>query len=122
MSWEDADFASVRNAGLPAAKKLLGLGAIDDFSLDIFDKLLLGVNVKLYVNTLDMRPRGVLSDAEIGGNGVRAPATSELHENLRLARGEAMLDRPLLHARTHAATHFLLLLEVLLAGDRRRAL
>ena len=70
-----------------------------------------------------MRPRGVLSDAEIGGNGVCAPAAGKLHENLRLARSEAMLDRPLLHACAHAAAYFLLLLEVLLAGNsHRRAL
>ena len=82
------------------------------------------MDVKLYVNALDMRPRGVLSDTEIGGNSVCAPAAGKLHENLRLARGKAMLDCPLLHASTHAAAHLLLLLEILLASicNRHRAL
>ena len=117
MSWDNADSVSIRNAGLSAGKNLLSLRAIDDLSLDIFDKLLLGMDVKLYVNALDMRPRGILSDAEISGNGVCAPASGKLHENLRLARGKAMLDCPLLHASAHAAAHLLLLLEILLGGN-----
>ena len=75
------------------------------------------MDVKLYVNALDMRPRGILGDSKVGGNGVCAPAAGKLHENLRLARGKAMLDCPLLHASAHAAAHLLLLLEILLAGN-----